>query len=61
MTKRLWIQWNRNKQSPKGKTAWGFGLRVGYWPCLGAPYLQLAVALWRLDLYWGRRGYAYPP
>lgn len=50
----------RNRQSPEGRTALGFGIRIGYWPCLKAPYVQIAFALWRLDLWHGLPSYLHP-
>jgi hypothetical protein len=47
----------RTKVSPGGKHALGFGLRVGYWPCLRAPYVQLSFGSRRLDIWHGDPSY----
>ena len=36
-----------------------FGFRLGYWPCLKAPYLQIVFAGWRCDFWWGLPSYKY--
>jgi hypothetical protein len=33
----------------------GYGLKVGYWPCLRAPYIEIAFHRWR-DLIRARTG-----
>ncbi len=45
------------KQSPAGKHALGYGARVGYWPCLRGPYVQLAWGTRRLDVWFGDPSY----
>jgi hypothetical protein len=35
----------------------GYGLKVGYWPCLRAPYIEVAFHRWRLDLWYGLPSY----
>ncbi len=47
-------------RSPEGRPVLAFGLRVGYWPCLRAPFLELAVGRWRLDFWHGLPSYAKP-
>lgn len=44
-------------RSPEGKPVLAFGLRVGYWPCLRAPFLELAFHRWRIDLWVGLPSY----
>jgi hypothetical protein len=46
----------RTKRSPEGRHAHGYGLRIGYWPCVKGPYLQVAFAIWRADLWHGLAG-----
>jgi hypothetical protein len=41
------------KRSPLGKYVLGYGLRVGYWPCLKAPYVQIAFHRWRVEIWHG--------
>lgn len=36
-----------------------FGFRIGYWPCLKAPYLQIVFAGWRCDFWYGLPSYRY--
>lgn len=48
---------SRTKTSPAGKHALGFGVRVGYWPCLRAPYVQLAFGSRRYALWYGDPSY----
>ena len=37
-----------------------FGVRVGYWPCLRGPYLELSVNTRRLDIWFGLASYRWP-
>lgn len=48
-----------NDRDQRGRTSIGFGFRFGYWPCLKAPYLQIAFACWRFDLWHGLPSYKY--
>lgn len=34
-----------------------FGFRVGYWPCLKGPYVQIVFAGYRLEVWWGLPSY----
>ena len=45
------------KRNGEGRYALGYGLRFGYWPCLRAPYAQLAFHRWRLELWFGLPSY----
>jgi hypothetical protein len=36
-----------------GVRSCGFGLQVGYWPCLKAPYVSLVFLFHRHDLWFG--------
>ena len=36
-----------------------FGFRIGYWPCLKAPYIQIVFAGWRCDFWYGLPSYRY--
>jgi hypothetical protein len=31
------------------------GAAAGYWPCLGAPYVQIFCGLWIVELWLGAR------
>jgi hypothetical protein len=33
------------------------GFKLGYWPCLSAPFVQLVVLRWRIDFWIGRPSY----
>lgn len=57
MTWRPRMMLRRNRVSLDGTFAVGFGFRFGYWPCLKAPYLQLAFAIWRADFWIGLPSY----
>jgi hypothetical protein len=35
----------------------GYGLKVGYWPCLKAPFVQLALHRWIVDVWFGLPSY----
>jgi hypothetical protein len=37
--------------------ATAYGLRIGYWPCLRAPYLQIAFHRWRIEVWHGLPSY----
>lgn len=56
-TRRLRLQSRQLKRRPDGARAFGFGVRIGYWPCLLAPYLQLTVLFWQIDLWHGTPSY----
>jgi hypothetical protein len=45
------------KRSPEGRYALAYGLRIGYWPCLRAPYVQLAFHRWRIEAWYGLPSY----
>jgi hypothetical protein len=46
------------KRNAAGKYALGYGLRVGYWPCLEAPYVQVAFHRWRIEAWFGLPSYS---
>lgn len=33
------------------------GMRVGYWPCLKAPFVQLALGTFLFDVWFGYSSY----
>lgn len=49
----------RNAESTDGRTAFYVGLRVGYYPCLDAPFVQLALAYWRFEFWYGLPSYKH--
>jgi hypothetical protein len=54
---RLHGQHRRSKQSPTGRHAQSLGIRVGYWPCLRAPFIALDLGSHRFDLWFGLPSY----
>lgn len=59
--KRLRVQIYESQTSKDGRHSLGFGGRLGYWPCLNAPYVHFAFAKWRFDFWYGLPGYRNPP
>lgn len=56
--KRIHVQLHRTRSNVyTGRRSQALGARVGYWPCLGGPFVQLAVASVRLDVWYGRPSY----
>lgn len=45
-----------NYRSPEGYRAWSFGVRIGFWPCLMAPFISFSTGPVSLDFWLG-----YPP
>ena len=47
------------RKSTRGEPGYalGYGLRVGYWPCLRAPYVQVALHHWRVEVWYGLPSY----
>jgi hypothetical protein len=47
------------RKSRRGEAGYalGYGLRIGYWPCLHAPYVQIVVHHWRLEIWDGLPSY----
>ncbi len=43
----------RLKSSPDGRPQYALGLRLGYWPCVGGPYLQVALGPWSVSVWFG--------
>lgn len=57
--RRLRLRVSINDRDQTGRTSLGLGLRVGWWPCLKAPYIQVAAFWWRIDLWHGLPSYKY--
>lgn len=55
--RRLWLTVSRSKTSPGGSHVQAIGLKVGYWPCLRAPFVSLCVGSRIIDLWWGLPSY----
>lgn len=51
------FQIRRNKRSPKNVPVTAFGLRVGYWPCIRAPFIQLGLLYWQFEAWFGLPSY----
>jgi hypothetical protein len=43
--------------SPDGHHIIMYGIRVGYWPCLHAPFLQIALGIHILECWYGLPSY----
>lgn len=41
------------RSNEKGEQVIGFGIRIGYWPCIRAPFIQFAFWKWNLDVWYG--------
>lgn len=52
----LWCQVRRTKSDKQGRV-FAIGLRVGYWPCLGAPFLQVGIGYRTIELWYGLPSY----
>jgi hypothetical protein len=46
-------QRNRLKRSPAGRQSVAFGVRIGYWPCLNAPFIEITWGGWARAFWWG--------
>jgi hypothetical protein len=57
MSRRLHGMIRVGKRNAEGRHALGYGLRLGYWPCLKAPYVQIAFHRWRLEVWFGLPSY----
>jgi hypothetical protein len=42
-----------HKRSYEGRSAMSLGARIGYWPCLKAPFVQLSLIFWVIDIWHG--------
>ncbi len=43
----------KGQESQEGKPVLAFGMRVGYWPCLRAPFISLSLWNLRIDVWHG--------
>jgi hypothetical protein len=55
--KRFHFQVRPSPSNAKGQRVFYLGLRVGYWPCTESPFIQLALAFWRIELWHGLPSY----
>lgn len=51
----------RSRTSDDGRHAWAFGMRVGYWPCLKGPFVNIEFAIWRIDIWYGLPSFETDP
>lgn len=47
------IELSETRKSPNGKLAFELGVKFGYWPCLKAPFVAIALGFRRLDMWYG--------
>lgn len=40
--------------APDGRQMMALGVRVGWWPCLNAVFLQVAFLYWRAEVWFGQ-------
>jgi hypothetical protein len=59
MAKRVRLEVVRTPQSIDGRHAVGVGARLGFWPCLGGPYVQVSLGTRRYELWYGRPSYLH--
>lgn len=52
-SRKLHIELAETRRSPDGKLAFELGLKFGYWPCLKAPFVAIALGYRRLDIWHG--------
>lgn len=58
LPKRVRVQVCRTRQDVyTGRHSQALGVRVGFWPCLGGPFAQVAVGSVRVDVWYGRPSY----
>lgn len=57
MRRRVYLTISLAKASPRGTRVQALGLKVGYWPCLRAPFISLCVGSRIIDLWWGLPSY----
>lgn len=56
--KRIHVQLHRTRRDIyTTRRSQALGARVGYWPCLGGPFVQVAVGSFRFDAWYGRPSY----
>lgn len=57
MSRQIHLTISRSKTSPQGTHVQSLGLKIGYWPCLRAPFISLCVSHLIIDLWWGLPSY----
>lgn len=43
----------RHRRSYEGRSAWSLGARIGCWPCLKAPFVQISALFWVIEIWHG--------
>ena len=52
--RRMFRVWARsNPRRADGAPVIALGLRIGYWPCLKAPFVQVSFLAWRVEIWHG--------
>jgi hypothetical protein len=59
MMRRVRFMKRLSKTSSDGRHAQSYGVRVGYWPCLKAPFICVDFHMWRLELWHGLPSHRY--
>ena len=47
----------RNSTRGVAGYAIGYGLKLGYWPCLRAPFIQISFNRWVFEVWYGLPSY----
>lgn len=55
MRRRFHALVRRTERRADGRPSVKLGMALGYWPCLHAPYIQLFLGTFILDLWHGER------
>ena len=50
----------RNSTHGDAGYAIGYGLKLGYWPCLRAPFVQISFYCWVFEVWYGLPSYKQP-
>jgi len=50
-------RYNSGGHGTRRRYVQAFGIRVGYWPCLKAPFVQVALFRWRIEVWYGLLSY----
>lgn len=57
---KLYLQLNPTKTKPNtNKRVLRFGLSVGWWPCLKAPFIQVGIGTNVIDIWFGLPSYRH--
>lgn len=48
---------SKSKTSPGGRHVKALGIKIGYWPCLQAPFISVVLGSRIIDLWWGLPSY----